>query len=94
MTGSFERLATETDIVGYPILPLVRQLAAATPGDDGRYIHWGATTQDIMDCASVLQMREGLQILRHQLDELLGILERLSDAHRDTYVWPDGIDTL
>src|SRR5215467_9335692 len=53
------RLKKETETVGYPILPLVRQLAEEA-GDFGRYIHWGATTQDIMDTAVVLQIRAGL----------------------------------
>ena len=70
--------------MGYPILPLVRQLVEATPGEHGKYIHWGATTQDIMDDASVLQMREGLRIVRRHLDELIGILERLSKEHQHT----------
>jgi 3-carboxy-cis,cis-muconate cycloisomerase len=42
--------------VGYPILPLVRQIAQALPdGPDGR-VHYGATTQDIMDTALALQL--------------------------------------
>jgi hypothetical protein len=48
----------ETDIVGYPILPLVHQLVKQC-GEAGRYVHWGATTQDIMDTAVVLQVRDG-----------------------------------
>src|SRR6516165_2080552 len=47
------RLKNETETVGYPILPLVRQLANLA-GYAGRYLHWGATTQDIMDTAAVL----------------------------------------
>lgn len=70
--------------MGYPILPLVRQLVEATPEEHAKYIHWGATTQDIMDDASVLQIKEGLRIVRRQVDELIGILERLSRAHQHT----------
>jgi 3-carboxy-cis,cis-muconate cycloisomerase len=70
--------------VGYPILPLVRQLVEATPAEHAKYIHWGATTQDIMDDASVLQMRQGLGIVRRHLRELETILRRLSKDHRDT----------
>ena len=44
----FDVLRQETEIVGYPILPLVHQLVKQC-GDAGRYVHWGATTQDIMD---------------------------------------------
>ena len=46
------RLKRETETVGYPILPLVRQLAERA-GEAGRWLHWGATTQDIMDSAAV-----------------------------------------
>src|SRR5262249_31789673 len=58
----FDLLRHETDIVGYPILPLVHQLTKQC-GDAGRYLHWGATAQDIMDTAVVLQVREGLTII-------------------------------
>ncbi len=44
----FDRLSLETEIVGYPVLPLVRQLVEHASGDMGKYIHWGATTQDIV----------------------------------------------
>ncbi|RYD21784.1 MAG: 3-carboxy-cis,cis-muconate cycloisomerase, partial [Spirochaetia bacterium] len=44
----FDHMREETDIVGYPILPLVHQLVEMC-GESGRYVHWGATTQDIMD---------------------------------------------
>src|SRR6266853_4807813 len=54
-----ERLKRETETVGYPILPLVRQLGEHA-GDAGRWLHWGATTQDIIDSAVVLQIRAGL----------------------------------
>src|SRR5947209_16063275 len=72
----FDLLRQETDIVGYPILPLVHQLVKQC-GDAGRYIHWGATTQDIMDTAVVLQLREGLAIVEEEIDELRGILAKL-----------------
>src|SRR5690606_37974586 len=48
-----EALRVETEIVGYPILPLVHQLSRIC-GAEGEYLHWGATTQDIMDTATVL----------------------------------------
>ena len=44
----WELMRKETDNVGYPILPLVHQLVKQC-GEAGRYVHWGATTQDIMD---------------------------------------------
>ncbi|HLZ03673.1 MAG TPA: adenylosuccinate lyase family protein [Bradyrhizobium sp.] len=79
----FELLRTETDNVGYPILPLVHQMAKQC-GDAGRYVHWGATTQDIMDTAVVLQVREGLKLIEDDITALRGILANLSRRHRDT----------
>jgi 3-carboxy-cis,cis-muconate cycloisomerase len=79
----FEELRRETDIVGYPILPLVHQMAKQC-GEAGRYVHWGATTQDIMDTTVVLQIRKGLAIIERDIDALREILSRLSKRYRDT----------
>src|SRR5882757_92548 len=54
-----DALKRETENVGYPILGLVRQLSAKL-GQAGRYVHWGATTQDIVDTATVLQVCSAL----------------------------------
>jgi 3-carboxy-cis,cis-muconate cycloisomerase len=77
------RLKRETENVGFPILPLVRQLAQHA-GEAGRYLHWGATTQDIFDCAVVLQIRDGLALIEADLDTLRGHLAVLAKKHRDT----------
>jgi 3-carboxy-cis,cis-muconate cycloisomerase len=79
----FDLLRAETDIVGYPILPLVHQLVKMC-GEAGRYVHWGATTQDIMDTAVVLQVRAGLDIIEKDIKELRKILADLSVEYRDT----------
>jgi 3-carboxy-cis,cis-muconate cycloisomerase len=79
----FDLLRRETDNVGYPILPLVHQLAKQC-GEAGRYVHWGATTQDIMDTAVVLQVREGLRIIEADVAALRDILAELAERHRDT----------
>jgi len=79
----FDLLRQETDVVGYPILPLVHQMAKQC-GEAGRYVHWGATTQDIMDTAVVLQLRDGLEIIEDDIAALRGILVDLSKKYRDT----------
>ncbi|OCF42309.1 3-carboxy-cis,cis-muconate cycloisomerase [Kwoniella heveanensis CBS 569] len=80
----FDRLRRETDIVGYPILPLIKQLDGMCEGDSGRYLHWGATTQDIMDIASILQMQAGLRVIEDQIQSLRRILTDLAVKYRDT----------
>src|SRR6185312_2855069 len=79
----FDLLRRETDVVGYPILPLVHQMVKQC-GEAGRYVHWGATTQDIMDTAVVLQIRDGLKIVENDIAELRRILADMSRKYRDT----------
>jgi 3-carboxy-cis,cis-muconate cycloisomerase len=83
ITIDFDKLRHETEIVGYPILPLVHQLSAAA-GEAGRYVHWGATTQDIMDTANVLQIRAALDIVARDLREVRDILRAMAKKYRDT----------
>ncbi len=78
-----DRLRQETDNVGYPILPLVHQVAAQC-GEAGRWLHWGATTQDIMDTAVVLQLRDALALVEADVGALRTILADLAKRHRDT----------
>jgi 3-carboxy-cis,cis-muconate cycloisomerase len=73
----------ETEIVGYPILPLVEQLSKLC-GEAGRYVHWGATTQDIMDTAVVLQVRAALAIVERDVQAVRGLLAELAQRYRDT----------
>jgi 3-carboxy-cis,cis-muconate cycloisomerase len=77
------RLKRETETVGYPILPLVHQLAELS-GEAGRWVHWGATTQDIMDTALVLQIRAGLALVEEDLAAVRGHLADLARRHRLT----------
>ncbi len=79
----FEHMRHETDIVGYPILPLVHQLVEMC-GEAGRYVHWGATTQDIMDTAVALQVRDALDIVGEDVRVLRNTLADLALKHRDT----------
>ena len=82
-TLDLARLSRETETVGYPILPLVRQLAERA-GPAGRWLHWGATTQDIMDTAVVLQVRDGLALVESDLAAVRGHLAGLARRYRDT----------
>lgn len=78
-----EELAGGTALVGYPILTLVHQIARAA-GPAGGYVHWGATTQDIMDTATALQVRAARRLLTDDLAAVLAQLVRLARAHRAT----------
>ncbi|GKW06951.1 MULTISPECIES: class-II fumarase/aspartase family protein [Pectobacterium] len=82
-TLDFELLRHETEIVGYPILPLVHQISKQA-GQSGGYVHWGATTQDIMDTAVVLQIRDAFALIEADIDALRSILAGLAARYRNT----------
>jgi 3-carboxy-cis,cis-muconate cycloisomerase len=73
-----------TELVGYPIVPLVKALSEACAGDAGRWVHWGATTQDIIDTALVLQLQGALDLIRADLDGTQAALSDLARRYRDT----------
>jgi len=77
-------LAASTRAVGYPVVGLTRALERAAGPEAARWVHWGATTQDILDTALVLQMREGLGLLRGDLAATAAALVGLAVTHRDT----------
>ena len=69
---------------GFPIMALVTQLRAHVSSEAANAVHFGATTQDIMDTASVLQTRAALKIIRQALEQVISSLARLANRHRDT----------
>ena len=78
-----EDLAASARNVGYPVVGLVAGLSKAA-GEAGAWTHWGATTQDIMDTATVLQVREGLDLIEAELRAILAALTAQADSHRGT----------
>jgi 3-carboxy-cis,cis-muconate cycloisomerase len=79
-----EKLRVQTERIGYPILGVVSQLNALCRDKLGEYCHWGATTQDITDTATVMQIRDGLKIVDADLKALSDSLADLSRRYRDT----------
>ncbi|MBK1660910.1 3-carboxy-cis,cis-muconate cycloisomerase [Paracraurococcus ruber] len=77
-------LAAATRNTGYPVVGLVKQLSALAGAEAGRWTHWGATTQDIMDTAVVLQVRQGLELIGTELEAVIAGLARLARTHRAT----------
>jgi 3-carboxy-cis,cis-muconate cycloisomerase len=80
----FERLRNGVEKSGVPVMELVGQLREQVGGDDADYVHWGATSQDIVDSARVLQIRASLTIFESRLGSLIRNLSRLADQHRHT----------
>jgi 3-carboxy-cis,cis-muconate cycloisomerase len=80
----FAKLKTQTERIGYPVLPVVQQLVALCRDGLGEWCHWGATTQDITDTATVMQIREALTLIETDLDRIADALAGLARKNRDT----------
>ncbi len=77
-------LAESTTSSGLPVVGFVAQLRADVGGEAASHVHWGATSQDIMDTAFVLQMRAVLDLFEQRLAEIIKGLARLAKQYRDT----------
>jgi 3-carboxy-cis,cis-muconate cycloisomerase len=80
----FATLKIQTERIGYPVLPVVQQLVALCRDRHGEWCHWGATTQDITDTATILQIRDALELVEQDLQAIAASLGSLAKRHRDT----------
>jgi len=79
-----EKLRAATERIGYPVLGVVSQLNALCRDKLGEYCHWGATTQDITDTGTVLQIRDALALVDADLAAVSTSLSELARRYRDT----------
>lgn len=79
-------LATETGSAGVPVPALVQALKNTLPADHARWVHFGATSQDIVDTALILNCRELLKLYDTRLKQVIGQLGELAASHRDTLI--------
>jgi 3-carboxy-cis,cis-muconate cycloisomerase len=77
-------IAESTRRVGYPVVALVKELGRIAGDEAARWIHLGATTQDILDTALVLQLRGAFAIVRRDLIALARALADSAAKFRDT----------
>jgi 3-carboxy-cis,cis-muconate cycloisomerase len=79
-----DELAEGTRRAGLPIVNLVEQLIRLAGPACGEFVHWGSTSQDIMDTALVLQVRAALDLVESDLARLMSALAELAQRHRNT----------
>ncbi|MEO8838171.1 MAG: 3-carboxy-cis,cis-muconate cycloisomerase, partial [Herbaspirillum sp.] len=80
-------LALAATKAGNLAIPLVKQLTACVAQHDAeaaKYVHWGATSQDLIDTALVLQLRDALDLIEIELAQLNHALASLASTHQDT----------
>ncbi len=84
LTELVDAVALGTAKAGTPVIPLVKLLTARVDAEGQPFVHWGATTQDVMDTALVLQVRDVIGVFGDGLTSLGSALAGLAAAHRDT----------
>jgi 3-carboxy-cis,cis-muconate cycloisomerase len=89
--GSFDlaALAEAATRSGNLAIPLVKALTAGVAradADAARYVHWGATSQDVIDTATMLTLRAGIEALLGDIDRAIAGFAGLAKQHRDTAV--------
>lgn len=67
-----------------PVIAVVAALRSAVGERDARWVHHGATSQDIVDTAAMLVVRRVLNIVDSEVAGLVGVCAALASAHRDT----------
>jgi 3-carboxy-cis,cis-muconate cycloisomerase len=80
-------IGEEAVAAGNIAIPLVKALTAEVMKSDaeaGRYVHWGATSQDVIDTALVLELRAAIDVLNGDLDRAIAAFATLAKEHRQT----------
>lgn len=81
------QLSTGIALSGNAAIPLVKQLTSLVKKQDAdaaKFVHLGATSQDIVDTALILQLKDAIALIEKQLARLLHSLTNLTIAHRQT----------
>ncbi|WP_046864906.1 3-carboxy-cis,cis-muconate cycloisomerase [Microvirga massiliensis] len=79
-----DEIGKATANAGVPTIPFVKAVQKRLPAEYESSFHKGATTQDILDTALVLQLRDGFRLIEPDLAAVLQELQRLAEAHRRT----------
>jgi adenylosuccinate lyase len=77
-------VAAEVRRIKHPLVPALRALQAACGENHGEYLHFGPTTQDVLDTGMVLQLKDAHAILLRDLKRVGRELYRLAETHRAT----------
>ncbi len=81
-----DQMKREMDKTSHPIVPLLRAIKSICANEAGEFVHWGATTQDVTDTGTVLQLREALGEIGSSLESLKRNASVLAEKYRDTII--------
>ncbi len=81
---NFNEIRTKTNKVGRGIKPVLGQIKKAGNKEVKQYLHFGSTTQDIMDTATVLQVKDASALIKKELVSLTLKVATLASKHKNT----------
>lgn len=79
----FEAFKKDFKRTGHPFVPLVHAYKQICDSDAGEYVHWGATTQDILDTGTTLQLREAYDLLMKEFERLYAVVADKAYEYKD-----------
>jgi adenylosuccinate lyase len=78
------KMSAEIRRIKHSLVPALKQLQAVCSKENGEWVHYGATTQDVVDTGVALQLKEFHALVMRDLQAVGKELGRLAVAHRDT----------
>ncbi len=81
-TPDIAKLSDATEKSSIPTIELLKQLREHVGGEAASFIHWGATSQDVMDTAVVLQIKDAIELLEASLNDCVFQLVNLAEKHK------------
>jgi 3-carboxy-cis,cis-muconate cycloisomerase len=78
------KAATRSGNLAIPLVKALTAEVARADADAARYVHWGATSQDVIDTAGMLGMRAAIDALLGDIDRAIAGFAKLARHHRDT----------
>ncbi len=84
--GALAEAATRSGNLAIPLVKALTADVAKADADAARYVHWGATSQDVIDTAAMLTLRAAIDALLPDIDRAIAGFARLARRHRDTAV--------
>ena len=79
-----ERVKEIEDETKHDVMAMVRSLSEQCSGEAGRYVHLGATSNDIVDTATAIQISQSLDIVEKDVLHLIATMAKLAKEHRET----------
>lgn len=79
-----DRVKAIEDEIHHDMMAVVLGISEKCPEDAGKWVHFGATSNDILDTATGLQLKEAVQVLEEKMNKLLDVLLVQAEAHKHT----------